>query len=134
MEKKDIGITLAKSAISCVPWAGGIINDILLLQKIQEQSKDNKEGKIMWSSISPYDVTHEGKKSKITLYSLISTSIINEDTNYNLDFNIMGNSFMKLEKLNIVVSDFMIYPGENNVRNVESFCITALGKMIMNYI
>lgn len=227
MEKKDIGITLAKSAISCVPWAGGIINefislyqgeyterrlkkiekllgeeekkkfenninnlneeeyflarriikfhlfeadpivsdalakfivkyilsnnrtqmnyivsvlceldsnDILLLQKIQELSKDNEEGKIMWSSISPYDVTHEGKKSKITLYSLIATSITNEDTNYNLDFNIMGNSFMKLEKLNIVVSDFIIYPGENNVRNVESFRITALGKMIMNYI
>lgn len=41
---------------------------------------------------------------------------------------------MKLEKLNIIVSDFLIYPGENNVRNVENFFITPLGKMIMNYI
>ncbi len=31
MEKKDIGITLAKSAISCVPWAGGIINEFISL-------------------------------------------------------------------------------------------------------
>ncbi len=227
MEKKDIGITLAKSAISCVPWAGGIINefislyqgeyterrlekiekllgkeekkkfedninnlseeeyflarriikfhlfeadpivsdalarfivkyildnnrtqmnyllgvlceldsnDILLLKKIQENCKENENEKIMWSSISPCDVTSEGEKSKITLYSLIATSIQEEDTKYNLEFNILGNSFMKLEKLNIVVSDFLIYPGENNVRNVESFRVTALGKMIMNYI
>lgn len=228
MEKKDIGITLAKSAISCVPWAGGIINefislyqgeytekrlekiekllgeeekkvfekninnlseeeyflarriikfhlfeaepivsdalakfivqyilennrtqmnyiigilceldanDILLLKKIKECSKENdKNEKIMWSKISPYDVTSDGKKSKITLYSLITTSIPDKYTNYNLEFNALGNSFMKLEKLNIIVSDFLIYPGENNVRNVENFFITPLGKMIMNYI
>lgn len=228
MEKKDIGITLAKSAISCVPWAGGIINefislyqgeytekrlekiekllgeeekkvfekninnlseeeyflarriikfhlfeaepivsdalakfivqyilennrtqmnyiigilceldanDILLLKKIKECSKENdKNEKIMWNKISPYDVTSDGKKSKITLYSLITTSIPDKYTNYNLEFNALGNAFMKLEKLNIIVSDFLIYPGENNVRNVENFFITPLGKMIMNYI
>ena len=88
----------------------------------------------MWSKISPYDVTSDGKKSKITLYSLITTSIPDKYTNYNLEFNALGNSFMKLEKLNIIVSDFLIYPGENNVRNVENFFITPLGKMIMNYI
>ena len=228
MEKKDIGITLAKSAISSVPWAGGIINefislyqgkytekrlekiekllgeeekkvfekninnlseeeyflarriikfhlfeaepivsdalakfivqyilennrtqmnyiigilceldanDILLLKKIKECSKENdKNEKIMWNKISPYDVTSDGKKSKITLYSLITTSIPDKYTNYNLEFNALGNAFMKLEKLNIIVSDFLIYPGENNVRNVENFFITPLGKMIMNYI
>ena len=31
MEKKDIGITIVKSAISCVPWAGGIINEFISL-------------------------------------------------------------------------------------------------------
>ena len=88
----------------------------------------------MWNKISPYDVTSDGKKSKITLYSLITTSIPDKYTNYNLEFNALGNAFMKLEKLNIIVSDFLIYPGENNVRNVENFFITPLGKMIMNYI
>lgn len=227
MEKKDIGITLAKSVISCVPWAGGIINefislyqgeytekrlkkiekllseeekntfekninnlseeeyflarriikfhlfeaepivsdaiakfivkyilenkrtqmnyaigvlceldsnDILLLKEIKKCIEEDENKKITWSEISPYDITSKGKKSKITLYSLITTSIHDEYPNYNLEINVLGNSFMKLEKLNIVVSDFLIYPGENNVRNVESFRVTSLGKMIMSYI
>lgn len=227
MKNKDIGITLVKSGISCIPWAGGIINefislyqgeytekrlkkiekllskeekktfekninnlseeeyflarriikfhlfeaepvvsdtlakfiveyilenkrtqmnyvigvlceldsnDILLLKEIKKCIEEDENKKITWNEISPYDITSDGKKSKITLYSLIAASIHDEYTNYNLEINAFGNSFMKLEKLNIVISDFLIYPGENNVRNVESFRVTSLGKTIMSYI
>lgn len=52
----------------------------------------------------------------------------------NLEFNMMGIAFMKLDRLNIINAYFPIYPGNNNTRNITSFTITPLGKKIIEYI
>lgn len=57
-----------------------------------------------------------------------------DDGNMNLEFNMMGIAFMKLDRLNIINAYFPIYPGNNNTRNITSFTITPLGKKIIEYI
>ena len=109
-------------------------SDIFLIKKIKEEGNQDKDGKFSWKDISPYEVEKNDKESKISLYSLIATNFKNKDGTFNLENNMLGISFMKLEKLNIIISDFVLYVEENNVRNVEHFYVTALGKMIMEYI
>ena len=226
MSKKDVAITSAKSAISLIPWAGGIINEVISyyqgkyvdlrvekLEKIlgddrkdifeknmnnlneqeyflsrklikfyllesepivsetvvkflvdyilsnkrdsmnliismlcQMESSDiellkkikhsftNLDAELKWEEISPYEVNNSDDKiTKISLNQLISTDF-SDDGNMNLEFNMMGIAFMKLDRLNIINTYFPIYPGNNNTRNITSFTITPLGKKIIEYI
>lgn len=108
-------------------------SDIKLLKNIKH-SFTNLDGELKWDEISPYDVNNQdGKKTKISLNTLISSEFKNND-DINLEINMLGISFMKLSNLNIINTYFPIYPGMNNTRNITSFTITPLGKKILEYI
>ena len=108
-------------------------SDIELLKKIKH-SFTNLDAELKWEEISPYEFNNSDDKiTKISLNQLISIDFSDND-NMNLEFNIMGISFMKLDRLNIINTYFPIYPGNNNTRNITSFTITPLGKKIIEYI
>lgn len=108
-------------------------SDIELLKKIKH-SFTNLDAELKWEEISPYEFNNSDDKiTKISLNQLISIDFSDND-NMNLEFNIMGISFMKLDRLNIINTYFPIYPGNNNTRNITSFTLTPLGKKIIEYI
>ena len=108
-------------------------SDIELLKKIKH-SFTNLDAELKWEEISPYEFNNSDDKiTKISLNQLISIDFSDND-NMNLEFNIMGISFMKLDRLNIINTYFTIYQGNNNTRNITSFTITPLGKKIIEYI
>ncbi len=110
-------------------------SDITLLKKIKYDISPNERGVYCWNDISPYETISNGdKKGKIKLSSLMVTQFKTNEYENNLEYNMIGFSFKKLENLDIIVSSFLIYPGENNIRNVEHFCISQLGKEILKYI
>lgn len=107
--------------------------DVNLLKNIKKRFK-NLDVELKWEEISPCDVNNKnGQTTKISLNSLISSNFKSND-NMNFEFNMIGISFMKLDKLNIINTYFPIYSGMNNVRNITSFIITPLGKKILEYI